>query len=167
MPYSSRELLAAVPRLRRYARLLVDDPARADDMVAKTLARAHGAIRATERTQCAELLALLRSVHAEVLAGNSGPASPLAVAAARAQSEPSGAESDDGQGERVLAELRRLPLELREAVVLVAVERMSYDEVATILQVPVATVLSRLQQARDALRTGAVGRTPAHGGRTS
>ena len=166
MPYSSRELLAAVPRLRRYARLLVDDPARADDMVAKTLARARAAFPAAERSQRTELLTLLRSVHAEALARERAghPPPPVAVAA---EPEPPGLEPDDVRARQVLAELRRLPLELREAVVLVAVERMSYDEVATILKVPVATVLSRLQQARDALRAGAVGQAPAHGGQAN
>ena len=47
---------------------------------------------------------------------------------------------------------------------LVAVERFSYEEVVMILQVPVATVLSRLQQAREALRASAIGRASAHGG---
>ena len=63
----------------------------------------------------------------------------------------------------MLAELRRLPVEQREVVVLVAVERMSYDDVAALLHVPVATVMSRLQQARGALRSSAIARASAHG----
>jgi DNA-directed RNA polymerase specialized sigma24 family protein len=37
----------------------------------------------------------------------------------------------------------------------VAVERMSYTEVAALLRLPVATVIARLSQAREALRSSA------------
>ena len=37
------ELVAALPRMRRYARVLTGDPARADDLVQDALARAGGA----------------------------------------------------------------------------------------------------------------------------
>jgi len=164
MPYSSRELLAALPRLRRYARLLVEDPACADDIVASTVARA--AAGSALRSAHHELLGLLRSVHAEALAREgSSPAAPIDGCTRLAPGAPS-AERDDDRARQVLVELRRLPLEFREVVVLVAVERLSYDEVATILEVPVATVLSRLQLAREALRASAIGRASAHGGRT-
>jgi len=159
MPYSSRELLAALPRLRRYARLLVEDPAYADDIVATTVARA--AAEPTLRSQHAELLELLRSLHAEALARDRPSAPPPRDGTADPPA--SSAERGDIRAQ-VLGELRRLPLELREVVVLVAVERFSYEEVAMILQVPVATVLSRLQQAREALRASAIGRASAHGG---
>jgi RNA polymerase sigma-70 factor (ECF subfamily) len=42
---------------------------------------------------------------------------------------------------------------LREVLILVAVERLSYEETATLLRVPVATVFARLVQAREALRS--------------
>src|SRR5262249_54135929 len=56
------------------------------------------------------------------------------------------------RGGQMLARLRELPLEQREILVLVAVEQLSYAEIATLLQMPVATVVSRLSQAREALR---------------
>jgi RNA polymerase sigma-70 factor (ECF subfamily) len=160
MPYSSRELLAALPRLRRYARFLVDDPAGADDIVAKTLERARIAAGAdVARSRRAELLALLRTVHAEELAKPTPPR-----IASFAANDAAAGEPDDSRATQVLEELRRLSIEQREVVVLVAVERMSYDEVATLLRVPVATVLSRLQEARGALRSSAIGRTSTQTG---
>jgi RNA polymerase sigma-70 factor (ECF subfamily) len=48
--------------------------------------------------------------------------------------------------------LQRLPDRQRAAVLLVALEGMSYDEVAGILDIPVGTVRSRLSRAREALR---------------
>jgi len=164
MSYSSIELLAALPRLRRYARLLVDDPAFADDIVRKTLERARGAAGPdVARSQRRELLALLRAVHAEELARATPVASPPHVAS-YAANDAAAADSNGARARQVLEELRGLPVEQREVVVLVAVERMSYDEVATLLRVPVATVLSRLQQARSALRSSAIGRAPAQTG---
>jgi RNA polymerase sigma-70 factor (ECF subfamily) len=44
--------------------------------------------------------------------------------------------------------LWELPVEEREILMLVAVERLSYDEVATLLEVPPATVIARLTRAR-------------------
>ena len=51
----------------------------------------------------------------------------------------------------MLAQLGVLPPEQREVLVLVAVERLSYNDIATVLRVPVATVVARLSQAREAL----------------
>ncbi len=46
----------------------------------------------------------------------------------------------------------RLPSEHREILVLVALERRSYEEAAEILEIPVGTVRSRLHKARALLR---------------
>ena len=51
----------------------------------------------------------------------------------------------------MLAQLFRLPLEQREVMVLVAVERLSYEEIAGLLELPTATVIARLSHAREAL----------------
>ena len=47
--------------------------------------------------------------------------------------------------------LLRLPIEEREVLMLVAVERLSYADIAILLDVPVATVLSTLARARERL----------------
>ena len=52
----------------------------------------------------------------------------------------------------MFAQLGELPLEQREVLVLVAVEQLSYNDIATLLGIPVATVVSLLSQARAALR---------------
>ena len=53
---------------------------------------------------------------------------------------------------QVTAALDRLPDQQREVVVLVALEEMSYRDVAEVTGVPVGTVMSRLSRARSALR---------------
>ena len=50
------------------------------------------------------------------------------------------------------AALDRLPVEQRQAVLLVALEGLSYKQVADVAGVPVGTVMSRLSRGREALR---------------
>lgn len=56
------------------------------------------------------------------------------------------------------AALRHLPDEQREVLLLVALEEMSYDEVARALGIPIGTVMSRLSRAREKLRAHMDGR---------
>jgi RNA polymerase sigma-70 factor (ECF subfamily) len=48
--------------------------------------------------------------------------------------------------------LNRLPLELRESLLLVVVAELTHQEVADMLGVPLGTVLSRVSRARERLR---------------
>ena len=66
-PFSATRLLAELPRLRRYARILIDDPERADRLVEETLARARQMQNESsmEPTRSTQLLALLRAVNAD------------------------------------------------------------------------------------------------------
>lgn len=56
-----------------------------------------------------------------------------------------------GDGETVQAALAELPAEFREAVLLVDVEELTYEEAATALGCPIGTVRSRLFRARRRL----------------
>ena len=53
----------------------------------------------------------------------------------------------------ILAALDKLPAQFREALLLVDVEEFSYKEASEILQVPIGTIMSRLNRARGLLRT--------------
>ena len=63
---------------------------------------------------------------------------------------------EDTSTRRQLGELEeaigKVPLEQRQVILLVGLEGMSYEEVATILGVPIGTVRSRLSRGRSALR---------------
>jgi RNA polymerase sigma-70 factor (ECF subfamily) len=50
--------------------------------------------------------------------------------------------------------LERLPLELREVIILYELEGLSCKELAVALEIPVGTVMSRLSRARRRLRSG-------------
>lgn len=54
--------------------------------------------------------------------------------------------------------LRQLSDEQRKILLLVALEEMSYDEIAQVLKIPVGTVMSRLSRAREKLRANMEGR---------
>jgi RNA polymerase sigma factor (sigma-70 family) len=62
---------------------------------------------------------------------------------------------------RVAAALARLPKEHRDTLLLVAWGDLSYEEVATVLGVPVGTVRSRVSRARSKLRRTLGGTNPA------
>jgi len=52
----------------------------------------------------------------------------------------------------ILAALDKLPAQFREALLMVDVEEFSYREASEILQVPIGTIMSRLNRARGLLR---------------
>jgi RNA polymerase sigma-70 factor, ECF subfamily len=164
MPFLASDLLAALPRLRRYAHLLIDDPACADAMVEETVRRVRQTMDEppSGMTPAVEFLSMLRSVYADQFAPGR-PRGPLLPLQARESSPPAATDSPGGasrsnpqRAEDLLAQIFRLPMEQREVLVLVAVERMSYEDTATLLRVPVATVFARLVQAREALRVVAL-----------
>jgi len=53
----------------------------------------------------------------------------------------------------ILAALDKLPVQFREALLLVDVEEFSYKEASEILRVPIGTIMSRLNRARALLRS--------------
>ena len=55
-------------------------------------------------------------------------------------------------GRRLEAAINDLPLEFREPMLLVDVHELSYPEVATVLNIPLGTVKSRVSRARALLR---------------
>ena len=61
-------------------------------------------------------------------------------------------QSDRVELSEVLAQVGRLPAEQREVLMLAAVEELRYEEISTVLGVPIGTVMSRLSRAREKLR---------------
>jgi RNA polymerase sigma factor (sigma-70 family) len=55
------------------------------------------------------------------------------------------------QAERVRRAVEQLPVDFREVIVLRELEGLSYKEIATIVNIPIGTVMSRLSRARERL----------------
>jgi RNA polymerase sigma factor (sigma-70 family) len=64
-----------------------------------------------------------------------------------------------GDSARVRQALEELPAEFREVRVLREMEGLSYKEIASVIEVPVGTVMSRLARARDRMRQALSGVT--------
>ena len=148
------EIEATVPALRRYARALTRNADRADDLVQDCLERAirKRSLFAPTGPLQAWLFRLLinlwrNDLRFERRRGDHVPIDSLV-------SEPSVAPAQPGR--IALAEMSRaidqLPDEQREALLLVVLEGVSYEEAAGILEIPAGTLMSRLSRARAALR---------------
>jgi RNA polymerase sigma-70 factor (ECF subfamily) len=151
-------VIACIPQLRRYARGLCRDAASADDLVQDTLERAWQKLSLWQRRSDvrAWMFGIMHNRFVDVLRARTAKAE-----------EPEGefapepvdmASPDDGLVLRDIDRaLHRLPPELREVLLLVGVECMSYKEVAQVLDVPLGTVMSRLSRARERLRAELAG----------
>jgi RNA polymerase sigma-70 factor (ECF subfamily) len=157
-PLPHPDLLAAIPRLRRYARVLTGDPNRADDLVQDTLARAWEKRRLWRAGTDlrAWLFTIMHNVHVNQLSIARRDASNVSLdseGATAAWQVPVRANQVDRVELLELAEqMGRLPADQREVLLLAAVEEMQYDEIAALLDVPIGTVMSRLSRARAKLR---------------
>ena len=148
----SRSLLAELPRLRRYARALVGDRAAADDLVQDTLERAWtriGQWQANSNLR-AWLLSIMHNLRIDQLRRPMLQLTPLDESGL---DYPTRATQTDGieLGDLSLA-LQQLPEEQRAVLLLLALEDMSYAEIATTLGIPSGTVMSRLARGRERLR---------------
>lgn len=149
------DLVALLPRLRRYALSLCRSPVQADDLVqsacVKILAGADGWTPGTRFD--AWSFRILRNVWIDGLRRSK---------VENIVDEPAEVEAvsvDDGEGRAMekltLEDVRRaieaLPAEQREVLILVCVEDLAYREAADVLGVPIGTVMSRLARARRKL----------------
>lgn len=65
--------------------------------------------------------------------------------------------------DEVLAALEKLPPQFREVIVLSDVEELSYKEIAGVMQIPIGTVMSRLNRGRKLLRAELAAYAGTHG----
>jgi RNA polymerase sigma-70 factor (ECF subfamily) len=145
-------LIELIPRLRRYARALVGERATADDLVQDTLERAWSKLHLYRRGTDlrAWLFTVMHNVHVNRLRA-ARPADPL-------EDEMPELAQRATQGDALLVrDLERavaaLPEGQRQVLLLVALEDLSYEETARVLDIPIGTVMSRLARAREKLRS--------------
>ena len=149
------DMIALIPRLRRFARALAGSTDDADDLVQGACERALRAIDSWERGSRLDswMFRILRNLWIDELRRK------------KAERIADGAEVDlEAPGEdgrlttesglelmQVRALIAALPAAQREVLALVCIEDLSYREAAEVLQVPIGTVMSRLARARLAL----------------
>lgn len=146
----SAEIVAHIPRLRRYARALAGDSHRADDLVQDTLERALAKFHLWRRgsDMRAWMFAIMHNVFINQLKARREQALDETMEAAL-----EGAHSSDPLELRDLdAALQRLPADQREVLLLIGLEQLSYAEASEALDVPLGTVMSRLSRGRERLR---------------
>ncbi|MEJ2630331.1 MAG: RNA polymerase sigma factor [Acidihalobacter sp.] len=148
MDYASIE--PHIPRLRRYARALLGDRTRADDLVQDTLERALKKFSLWRRGTDlrAWLFTLMHNVYVNQLRTERTtlPWTDELDAPVSARQENLLVARD------LLAAIDALPPEFREVVLLVGLEEFSYAETARVLGIPQGTVMSRLARGRERLR---------------
>ncbi|MBK1717238.1 RNA polymerase sigma factor [Thiocystis violacea] len=148
------ELLATqIPRLRRYARALTRNVQAADDLVQDCLERAwrKGHLWEHGTDLRAWLFTLMHNVHINALKRRQPETEPMVHSD---YPDPRPIAPDAGLHLRDLEQgLARLTPEQREVLLLVCLEEMRYEQVASVLGVPIGTVMSRLHRARERLRT--------------
>ena len=132
---------------------LTGERSAADDLVQDTLERAWNKLHLWRRGSDlrAWLFTIMHNVHVNQVRARVTGASVLlhddaADAAVRAT------QSDMLEVRDIDTALRRLPVEQREVLLLIALESMSYDETARTLGIPIGTVMSRLARGRERLR---------------
>jgi len=153
-----------IPRLRRYARALTGDRTAADDLVQDTLERAWIKLHLWRSGSDlrAWLFTIMHNVHVNQVRSRSASATlplddELPDAPVRAT------QADMLEVRDIDAALQQLSVDQRQVLLLVAVERMSYEETARTLGIPIGTVMSRLARGRDRLRMLLSGESGAPG----
>lgn len=143
-----------IPRLRRYARALTRNAARADDLVQETLTRA---LRKEHLWQPgtdlrAWLFTIMHNLNVNEVRRLVRDETLIDIADCSSKL----ASTSDPTASRQLQELERaiarLPEDQRQVLLLVGLEGMDYQGAAAVLKIPVGTVRSRLSRGRELLR---------------
>ncbi len=155
----SSAILAEIPRLRRYARALLGDRAAADDLVQDTLERAWSRLhqwRAGSDMR-AWLFGIMHNLRVDLLRRPRLSTQSIDTDDFELPTRPT--QADALELRDIESALGQLANEQREVMLLVALEEMSYADVATTLGIPVGTVMSRLSRGRERLRLIMAGQT--------
>lgn len=150
----ARDLEALIPNLRRYARVLVRDHDRADDIVQDCLERAisrHHLFAPGTNLRAWLFTILVNLVRSEARRDKARGTVIAIEDYHHLLSSPAGQD-----GALRMRDLKRAYAKLaepfREVIVLIALEGFSYEEAAEVIGVPVGTVRSRLFRAREQLK---------------
>ncbi|HEX4617398.1 MAG TPA: sigma-70 family RNA polymerase sigma factor [Stellaceae bacterium] len=145
---------AEIPRLRRYARALTRDASRADDLVQSCLTRAVAKQHLWQPGTHlrAWLFTILHNQHVNDFRRASREENNVSIDEIAPVASVQANTIDVLELRDLKIALDKLAPEQRQVILLVGVEGMGYEDVASVLGVPVGTVRSRLSRGRDQLR---------------
>ena len=149
------QLVAMLPRLRRFARGMTGSAADADDLVQaaceRALTRSHQFQEGTRFDSW--MFRIVQTIWIDQIRARDVRKEEPDTEAERIGTDESMRRAEARLG---LAEVRealgKLPAEQRAALMLVTVDGLSYKEAAAVADVPVGTIMSRLARARMALQ---------------
>src|SRR5216683_1665243 len=149
----TEEIAPHLPRLRRYARSLVRNPIQADDLVQDTV------VRALEKAHLYESNTNLRGWLVTIMHNEHVNGVRRSMRGAVLVSDEELGELGHAPAQEAPVELReirgavqRLPRDQREPLILHWLHGLKYEEIATLMDLPIGTVQSRISRARKALR---------------
>ena len=150
----TKQFIEHIPRLHRYARVLLKNSADADDLLQDCLERACS--RANTSPPTINLRAWLFTIMHNLFA-NRIRAKTQRPEMTEYNDEITMHESAAPENGLLVRDIsgamELLAVEQREVLLLVAVEDMRYEDIAELLNVPIGTVMSRLSRARKNLRS--------------
>jgi RNA polymerase sigma factor (sigma-70 family) len=139
-----------------YARWLTRNPTDAQDVAQESLLKALRYFHSFHGEMARPwLLRIVRNTWIDFKARNQSEQISMDVleeCAAEGQNPERSALAGDRR-RQVAAALAALPTELREVLVLREIEELSYRHIATVLDLPIGTVMSRIARARQRLAT--------------
>ena len=151
-PRLTAQLIAQIPRLRRYATAWLGHAVDADDLVRDCIqdASARGGPDGEPGDLGIWLLGILNGAHNRDRPEGSGQPLNLSQLEQTLLRNVPAAEADDLRD--FAGAMAELSGDHRQVLLLIALEGLSYREVADVLGIPVGTVMSRLARARERLR---------------
>jgi len=147
------QLIALLPRLRRFARAIAKNVHDADDLVQIGVERALTRLDQwnTESRLESWMFGIIRNAWIDEVRGRARR-DKLFVAEELGENVGSDVVATETELMSVQVAMSRLPEEQRIAVALVLIEGLSYKEAAAVMQIPIGTVTSRLARGREALQ---------------
>ncbi len=149
------QMIVVLPRLRRFARVLTQSEADADDLLQEACLRALSKAEQWDTGQPLDkwLFRLTRNLWISELRKRKVRQGEGAVPAEEATELLSMETGEESAKARDLHQaIMSLPNELGVLLLLVSVEGYSYEEAAALFDIPKGTVMSRLHRARKLLR---------------
>ena len=144
-----------------YARWLTRDPVEAQDVAQEAMLRALRYFHSFRGEEARPwLLRIVRNTWIDLRKRNRAETLPLEVLETHAAEGPDPEQSALAGDRRrqVAAALAALPAEAREVLVLREIEDLSYKHIATVLDLPIGTIMSRIARAREKLAVELKGR---------